>query len=97
MILHDYHTLENAIGAHLSHGGSRWLRWLPPAASRRLYRFAFERGYLDAFLNEYVARPFMAVFQWCDRLERKWTDMLSRTESRESDRVPVIAPAEELT
>ena len=46
-----------------------------------------ERGFLDAILNDYIARPFVAVFRWCDRMERRWTNLLSGSESRESDDV----------
>lgn len=95
-LLHDYHALENAIGAHLPHGQSGWAKWLPRPLALRLYRFSFERGYLDSLLNEFIVRPFVALFRWCDGLERKWTDFLSQTGSRESDRVPVTTPGEEL-
>ena len=95
-LLHDYHALENAIGAHLSHAERGWLKWLPQPLALWLYRFSFERGYLDSLLNEYVVRPFVAIFRWCDGLERKWTDFLSQTGSRESDRIPMTTPAEEL-
>jgi NAD(P)H-quinone oxidoreductase subunit 5 len=94
-LLHDYHALENAIGAHLTHGNGGRLNWLPAALQLRLYRFSLERGYLDSLLNEYIVRPFAAVFRWCDGVERKWTNFLSQTDSRESDRVPLVAPAEE--
>ena len=52
-----------------------------------LYRFALERGYLDAILAEYVAVPFVRAFRWCDAMERRWTDFLSGGASRESDPV----------
>jgi NADH:ubiquinone oxidoreductase subunit 5 (subunit L)/multisubunit Na+/H+ antiporter MnhA subunit len=86
-LLHDYHTLENAIGSHLPHAESYWQRYTPPGFRRWVYRFAIERGYLDAVLNEYVVRPFKATFRWCDGMERRWTDLLSGTKSRESDEV----------
>jgi NADH:ubiquinone oxidoreductase subunit 5 (subunit L)/multisubunit Na+/H+ antiporter MnhA subunit len=88
-LLHDYHTLENAIGAHLTHTPSVWERIVPQHGRIWLYRFSFERGYLDAVLNEYVVRPFVLVFRWCDRIERRWTNLLSGGESRESDQVPL--------
>src|SRR5207302_8551158 len=86
-LLHDYHTLENAIGAHLAPapGPGRGLVCEP--ARSWLYRFALERGYLDAGLTDYVARPFLRLFRWCDGLERKWTDFLSGGASRESDQL----------
>jgi NAD(P)H-quinone oxidoreductase subunit 5 len=86
-LLHDYHNLENAIGAHLPRGSSVLGRLVPAPIMRWSYRFALERGYFDALLNDYLARPFLAVFRGCDAMERRWTDWLSRGRSRESDRV----------
>lgn len=84
-ILRDYHAIENALGARpddtSAPGGDRvpkrWRAWL--------YRFALERGYLDALLADYVVRPCLRVFELCDALERKWTDLLAGVESRETD------------
>lgn len=86
-LLHDYHTLENAIGAHLAPESRSWERWTPYKFRLWLHRFALERGYLDSILNEYFVTPFVRVFQWCDAMERRWTDFLSGGESRESDSV----------
>jgi NAD(P)H-quinone oxidoreductase subunit 5 len=94
-LLHDYHQLENALGTHLPRHG-------PPAlATGRfrlwLYRFALERGYLDTFLTKYTVSPFLHLFRWCDALERRWTDFLTGSASRESDQVkPFSATIEEL-
>ncbi len=97
-LLQDYRTMENAIGASLPRLAGAWQRLVPEAASRWLYRWALERGYLDAFLGDYVVRPFLWVFQTCDALERRWTDFLARGESRESDRVrPAAGSLEELS
>ena len=83
-----------------------------PAASRRyrfrrlaersrpawLYRFAVERGYLDAALIAFFVAPFVRAFRWCDALERRWTDLLSGEASRESDQVkPRFGTFEELS
>ena len=46
-----------------------------------------ERGYLDACLTDYVARPVLRVLRGCDGLERRWTDFLAGGASRESDAV----------
>jgi NAD(P)H-quinone oxidoreductase subunit 5 len=78
-ILHDYRILENAIGSHLSHGKPLGGVKTAPTAWTRFYRVAMERGYLDAFLMDYVARPFLAVLRMCDRAERRWTDFLAGT------------------
>lgn len=75
-LLHDYHQLENAIGGHLHHESGIGIAVLPATWQRRMYRFAFERGYLDDLLNEYIVRPFISLFRCCDALERRWTDYL---------------------
>jgi NAD(P)H-quinone oxidoreductase subunit 5 len=96
-LLHDYHTMENALGEHLPHDASFGERW---SAGVRLwvYRFALERGYFDAWLDRLVVRPVVRLFQLCDSLERRWTDFLSGGPSRESDRAPPSPKAlEDLT
>jgi NAD(P)H-quinone oxidoreductase subunit 5 len=86
-LLHDYHTLENAIGEHLSHVSAP-LERLPSRRFRKwLYRFALERGYMDALLNAYIVAPFVRIFRWCDGMERAWTDFLSDEPSREAEPV----------
>lgn len=87
-LLHDYHAMENAIGSHLPRNRSPWEKLLPAGARNWFYRLAFERGYLDAVLADYIVQPVLNLFRWCDAMERRWTDMLSGGESRESDRVP---------
>jgi NADH-quinone oxidoreductase subunit L len=87
-LLHDYHLLENAIGEHLRAEPSAWERLIPARLRLSIYRLAIERGYLDALIDEYITLPFVRLFKLCDRLERRWTDFLSGTQSRESDRVP---------
>ena len=86
-LLHDYHTLENAIGGHLSHEPGIWERRVPSRFRNWCYRFALERGYFDSLLNEYVVYPFRRLFQWCDAMERRWTDLLSGGRSRVSDNI----------
>lgn len=86
-LLHDYHALENAIGSHLPHAETFWQRNVPGSIRAWVYRFALERGFLDAILNDYIVRPFVTTFRKCDSLERRWTDLLSGGESRESDEV----------
>jgi NAD(P)H-quinone oxidoreductase subunit 5 len=77
-LLHDYHTLENAVGANLRHAPRESSRLLPNAMRPWLYRFAHQRGYLDALLMNFVVLPFRTVFLTCDAAERKWTALLSR-------------------
>ncbi len=78
-LLHDYHTIENAIGG----------RPAVKSAASGWYRFAMERGHLDKLIDLYILRPFRIIFQWCDRSERRWTDWLSGGHSRASDEFEV--------
>jgi NADH-quinone oxidoreductase subunit L len=91
-LLHDYHMLENAVGGHLHHDEGLPERWFPEKLRRGLYRVGFHRGQLDEALDRFIVRPFVDFFRWCDRMERRWTDFLTGTESRESDRVAPVAP-----
>lgn len=86
-LLHDYHTLENAIGSHLQHSETFWQRFVPNSVRDWSYRFASERGFLDAILDSYIVAPFIAIFRRCDSWERRWTDWLSGGEARQSDEV----------
>lgn len=86
-LLQDYRLLENAIGTQLSHKQTFWERWFPESVRRRMYRMSLERGYLDAWLTDWIARPCLRLFRTCDRWERRWTDWLSGGSSRESDQV----------
>jgi NADH:ubiquinone oxidoreductase subunit 5 (subunit L)/multisubunit Na+/H+ antiporter MnhA subunit len=86
-LLHDYHTLENAIGGHLQNEPGFLGRLVPEPVRDWFYRLALERGYLDSLLDECFVHPFRRVFQWCDAAERRWTDWLSGGQSRKSDDV----------
>lgn len=95
-LLHDYHTLENAIGTHLPTARGP-LGWLLPAGARTwLYRFAMERGYLDAALGTFFVGPFVALFRGFDRAERWWTEVLAGRRTRPAD-AAVPAGIDELT
>lgn len=83
--LSDAVATENAIGER-SRGSAGTRGSLLPAGVRLfLYRFSLERGFLDTFLNRFVAGPFVRLFQFFDAAERKWTQALSGAASRESD------------
>lgn len=86
-LLMDYKNMENAIGSRLPAFSSPLGRFVPNSLRVPLYRWAVQRGYLDSFLSEYIARPILGVLRACDGLERRWTDFLAGGESRESDRV----------
>ncbi|MBX6311500.1 MAG: oxidoreductase [Isosphaeraceae bacterium] len=94
-LLHDYHLLENAVGGHLHHEGDPSERWVPRAVRQGFYRTGLLRGQLDEILDRFVVRPFVHAFRWCDQMERAWTDFLTGTVSRESDRVAPSAPTVE--
>jgi NADH-quinone oxidoreductase subunit L len=97
-LLHDYHLLENAIGEPLAQSAVSLRPLANGHAEARLYRFAVERGYLDAALMTFIVAPFLRVFRWCDGLERRWTDWLSGRASRESDQVkPRFGTIEEVS
>jgi NAD(P)H-quinone oxidoreductase subunit 5 len=84
-LLADYHSLENYLGSHLSHQASRSNAWMQERVQVWLYRLSFERGYLDALINEYIVRPFVALFQLCDRWERAWLRFLARPDRTRAD------------
>jgi NAD(P)H-quinone oxidoreductase subunit 5 len=89
-LLHDYHSLEDAIGGRLPHEDGA--EWVPDRFRRTIYRVGLERGQLDPTLDRFVVQPFVQVFRWCDRMERRWTDFWTGAASRESDRVTADAP-----
>lgn len=90
-VLKDYRMLENAVGSSLS-GDKAGRSQSTSSLQLWLYRFALERGFLDAFLNVWIVDPFLFAFRSFDSLERRWTSLLSGGESRESDR---LAPYED--
>lgn len=84
-LLHDYHTLENAIGGHLPTAQVPWLWIVAKRGHWWLYRLALERGYLDSFLSRYVVTPFVRLFRGFDTLERRWTDLLAGMPTHQPD------------
>jgi NAD(P)H-quinone oxidoreductase subunit 5 len=93
-LLQDHRNLENAVGGRLARPEVPWARLVPEGARGWLYRFAIERGYLDAFLADFVARPFVRLFGWFDRVERRWTDILAGRTRKAPE--PVSAPTPEM-
>lgn len=90
-LLQDYRNLENALGDRLPRPPGPLAR--APARMRAwMYRFALERGYLDAVLTDYVARPFARLFLWFDRLERRWVAFLTGSDAT-GDQPPLPRPA----
>lgn len=87
-LLNDYHALENAIGERLTRRPGLIERSISPGMRLNLYRFALERGYLDSLIRNWLVRPFLAFFQWCDTLEGKWTRFLSMSPPSSSESTP---------
>lgn len=75
-LLRDYRTLENAIGLHLTHATEPRRPFLTETKRIWFWRFGTERGYLDALLDDYVVRPFLALFGWFTELECRCSDFL---------------------
>lgn len=86
-LLHDYHTLENAIGDHLQHPPSLLAKLTPESIRRGCYRFAFERGGFDNFLDKWIVTPFWRFWTCLDSWERAWTGFLAGDSMRISDAV----------
>ena len=82
-LLRDYNSMINAIGAYLPEPVAS--ERVSPTLQSRLYRFAFDRGNLDAMLDDYFVRPFVQVFRWSDRMERRWTTWLSGSAATRSE------------
>jgi NAD(P)H-quinone oxidoreductase subunit 5 len=96
-LLHDYKTMENALGTRLPQAQvpHSWAALMPENAREWFYRLALERGYLDGWLVDYVVAPFLGVFRWCDMAERKWIELLGGTTpeqaaARSPDRAAVL-------
>jgi NAD(P)H-quinone oxidoreductase subunit 5 len=91
-LLRDYQNLENALGTKLPQKNDEAAQRLPGTWVIWGYRFAMERGYLDATLNTYFIEPFGRVFRRFDSWERRWTDFLSGRRSRETEQVTHASP-----
>lgn len=83
-LLHDHHMLLNAIGEQAQPSPANGSR--PSLFHSWLYRFALERAYFDAILLAWVVAPCRRSFQWCDTMERRWTDWLrGKKQARSED------------
>ena len=68
-VLHDYQSLENALGQALAPTEAGAI-----ASERRRYwyRFAYLRGQLDGWMNRLIVEPFLSVFRNCRNAEERW-------------------------
>ena len=95
-LLQDYNAMENALGTRLVHGGGFFHNRLSQGTRLFFYRFALERGYLDAMLWSYIVEPFLRVLKFCDYLERRWVALLSGTKMSDSSAQPQSSTLEDL-
>lgn len=84
-LLKDYSDLENKMGSRLVHEAWAGARFLPPSLQLWCYRFGFDRGFMDIALDKWVAIPFVNLFGWFDRIERRISDAISKESLCESD------------
>jgi NADH-quinone oxidoreductase subunit L len=76
--IRDHSGIVNALGGRQPSAGGFGVR---------AYRFALERGHLDALLDRFVADPFVRVFRACTAVEERWTAWLAGRPA-----VPAAAP-----
>jgi NADH-quinone oxidoreductase subunit L len=95
-LLHDYRILENAIGDRLSASPANTALTYSDRLRWRLYRFASERGFLDAVLTDFIITPFLTFFRWCDRNERRWTQFLAGPPPKHDPSQDVMASMEDM-
>ena len=79
--LADRHALETGAGGILDETGRHYAHLLPAAARSWLYRFAIERGYLDALIERYLVGPFLGALRAADAAERRWVRRLGEGEA----------------
>ncbi len=67
--LHDLRSVENALGTYLNSAQVRDIR-TKPAAYRRLYLFALERGFIDPLMECFIVIPFTRIAAFMDHVDR---------------------------
>ena len=81
----DYRKMENAIGTSLPRLSGPWGRLMPEKSRTWFYRFALERGYLDAWLTDVLVAPVIGAFRLFGTLERRWVDLLYGGQSNKAE------------
>jgi NAD(P)H-quinone oxidoreductase subunit 5 len=95
-LLRDYFKLETALGHRIAAADEPPLLASYPRLQRRAYRFALERGYLDAVLNR-TAEAFLGIFRFSSRCEAAWIRWWDRRFSPTKDSSPPQPPIASLT
>ncbi|TWT47890.1 NADH-quinone oxidoreductase subunit 12 [Thalassoglobus neptunius] len=80
--LHDHKAMENAVGIRLNTNDCAVPKTTSPL-QLVVYRFAYERGYLDTLIDSFLVQPFVKLFRFFNECERSWTEALSGTKPDE--------------
>lgn len=64
------------MGGHVTRTGAHLERLAPARVRLWLYRFALNRGYLDALVMGWMIAPAARVFRWFDGRERALSSWL---------------------
>lgn len=84
-LLHDHHKLNQSMGTQSPPTGVHLERLVPKSAQPWLYRFALERGYLDALLKRYVVGGFLKAMRLLDSVDSGWTRSLERPKPQNAE------------
>lgn len=76
-LIHDHRHLEQVTRRPLPPTGTHLGRLLPGPAQAWLYRYALERGYLDAWLSDHAAGGLVRLIRRADSLDDHWAGWLS--------------------
>ncbi|RLK61136.1 proton-conducting transporter membrane subunit [Actinokineospora cianjurensis] len=76
-LLHDHHHLEQSLGTPVPGTGRHFDRILPTTLRTWLYRFALERGYVDAFLVDRVLGGLVRTVNRAAAAEDRWTNAVT--------------------
>lgn len=75
-LITDYQAIENALGNRMSNQDATIGGWVPRSMRLSIYRFGFDRGYMDLILDSLFIKSFKNFFLWADRHERRWADFV---------------------
>lgn len=93
-MLHDYHQMHSAVGGQLSPAGTQIEEMLPAGIQLWLYRWALDRGHLDAILERWVTGPLLQVSAYLSRRDRPRAGSTATASAEASLPVSVAGPAQ---
>jgi NAD(P)H-quinone oxidoreductase subunit 5 len=94
-LITDYQAIENALGNKMRKKGITTGGWLPRSMQISIYRFGYDRGYMDLILDSVFIKSFRNFFLWADHQERRWADFICGDEDHDTDRID-LHPEERL-